>query len=66
MLILTEACTAVRPAELVHSDEHVNVAEFAPDVIRTGPIPLGYLRAIELATTAGAGAGAPILAILSG
>lgn len=51
MLILAEACTAVRPADLVHSDEHVDVAEFELDDLRTEPIPAGYLRAIELATT---------------
>ncbi|MEZ5246084.1 MAG: hypothetical protein R2707_13375 [Acidimicrobiales bacterium] len=35
-----------------HSDEHVDVAEFDLDALRAEPIPEGYLRAIELATTA--------------
>ena len=41
VLILTYACTAVRPADLVHSDEHVDVAECDPDVLRVDPILVG-------------------------
>ena len=51
VLILTFACTAERPPELVHSDEHVDVAEFELERLRREPIPEGYLRSIESATT---------------
>ena len=51
VLILTFACTAERPSDLVHSDEHVEVAEFELDRLRQEQIPVGYLRSIESATT---------------
>lgn len=50
VLILAYACTAERPPQLVHSDEHVEVAAFDPDLLRDEPIPEGYLRSIEAAS----------------
>jgi 8-oxo-dGTP pyrophosphatase MutT (NUDIX family) len=50
VLILTFACTAERPIELVHSDEHVDVREFELERLRREPIPVGYLRSIAAAT----------------
>jgi len=47
VLILTYSCVAERPTELSHSDEHVDVAEFTLDQLRSKAIPAGYLRSIE-------------------
>jgi len=49
VLILTFACTAERPLDLAHSDEHVAVAEFDLDRLRLESIPEGYLRSIGAA-----------------
>lgn len=46
VVIVTYACSADRPDVLTHSDEHVGVAEFGLDELRTEPIPDGYLRSI--------------------
>jgi 8-oxo-dGTP pyrophosphatase MutT (NUDIX family)/predicted kinase len=46
ILILTFACTAERPPELAHSDEHIDVGEFGLEELRREPIPEGYLRSI--------------------
>lgn len=57
VLILTYACTAERPPELVHSDEHVDVADVGLEQLRHEPIPAGYLRSIEAAAVRRAEAG---------
>jgi 8-oxo-dGTP pyrophosphatase MutT (NUDIX family) len=49
VLILTFACTAERPREIVHSDEHVEVREFGLEELRREPIPEGYLRSVATA-----------------
>ncbi len=49
VLILTFACTAVRPATLTCSDEHVAVAELDLAALRRESIPDGYLRSIATA-----------------
>lgn len=49
VLILTFACSAKQPAKLAHSEEHVDVAEFDLDSLRSERIPQGYLHSIELA-----------------
>ena len=51
VLILTFACTAERPPELSHSDEHVEVGESGLAELRREPIPKGYLRSIASAMT---------------
>lgn len=48
VLILAFACTAQRPTQLAHSDEHVEVAEFDLTSLRGEPIPEGYLRSVSL------------------
>jgi 8-oxo-dGTP pyrophosphatase MutT (NUDIX family)/cytidylate kinase len=52
VLIFAFACAAARPSELAHSDEHVEVAELALADLRGEPIPPGYLRSIEAASSA--------------
>ncbi len=47
VLVLTFACTADRPSQLVPSDEHIDVAEFDLEGLRQEPIPEGYRRSIE-------------------
>lgn len=59
VLILTYSCTAGRPGELRHSDEHLAVAEFTIDELRSEPLPGGYLRSIEAVLTPVAGDGLP-------
>ncbi len=49
VLIVTYVCTAERPTALGHSNEHVDVAEFTLDALRSESIPDGYLRSIEAA-----------------
>ncbi len=51
VLILTFACTAERPPDLAHSDEHVAVAEFDLGELRQEPIPEGYVRSVAAATS---------------
>ena len=47
VLIVTYACSAAEPAELVHSDEHVGVAALDIETLRSEAIPAGYLHSIE-------------------
>ena len=54
VLILTYACAAERPEDLMHGDEHVDVAELDLDRLRHEPIPDGYRRSIA-ATQPGPG-----------
>lgn len=49
VLIMTFACTAERPPNLTHSDEHTDVAELDLDELRAEVIPAGYLHSIERA-----------------
>ncbi len=53
VLILTFACIAERPSELVHIDEPVEVDEFDLDTLRHEPIPVGYFRSIAAASVSG-------------
>lgn len=51
VLILVYVCSADRPVEALHSDEHVGVGHYSLDRLRTESIPDGYLRSVEKASS---------------
>lgn len=51
VLILTYACQAPPPGQLVLSDEHTEVGLLTPAELADEPIPAGYLRSIARADT---------------
>ncbi len=47
VLILTYACTAAGPAELWHSDEHLEVGALTLAELEASSMPAGYVRSLQ-------------------